>query len=42
MEEKLLKEISEIESSRGLRALWEAGLTSPLQEAVLKQLEKIS
>ncbi len=41
-EEKLIREVKEIESGKLLRALWEAGLSSALQEAVLEQTKRIS
>jgi len=41
-EEELEKEIKGIEASKPLRALWEAGLSSGLQLALLERLEKIS
>jgi len=37
----LIKEIKDIWWAKALRALWEAGLSQPLQDAVLEQLEKI-
>ena len=40
-EEMLLREIKDITWAKALRALWEAGLSSRLQAAVLEQLEKI-
>ena len=40
-EETLLKEIKDITWPKALRALWEAGLNSRLQSAVLEQLDKI-
>lgn len=40
-EEKLIGEIKDIIEARLLRALWEAGLSSALQDAVLEQLGKI-
>lgn len=42
LEDELVKEIKEIKTDRYLRILWEAGLSSRLQQTVLKQLEKIS
>lgn len=41
-EEDLVKEIESIGEAVLLRALWEAGLSSELQNAVLKRLEKLS
>ncbi|GAI02786.1 unnamed protein product [marine sediment metagenome] len=41
-EEKLLREVEDCETPRQLRVLWEAGLSSRLQEAVTKRLEQIS
>lgn len=40
-EENLIKEIQDMLNARQLRALWEAGLSSRLQEQVLFQLEQI-
>lgn len=40
-EAKLEDEISRIKNARLLRVLWEAGLSSRLQAAVLRQLEVI-
>ena len=40
-QETIIKEIKDITWAKALRALWEAGLNSPLQAAVLEQLEKI-
>lgn len=40
-EEHLVKEVSDIREAPLLRALWEAGLSSRMQDEVLKQLEKI-
>ncbi len=40
-EEELIKEIKDMETARQLRALWEAGLSARLQEAVLERLEKM-
>lgn len=40
-EEELIKQVMEIKNTLLLRTLWEAGLSSGLQEAVLKRLEKI-
>ena len=40
-QEILIKEIKDITWAKALRACWEAGLSAPLQEAVLEQLEKI-
>ena len=42
LEERLVDEIAEIKDAALLRALWEAGLSSRLQSAVLEQLKKIS
>lgn len=40
-EEELIKQITEIKEVALLRTLWEAGLTSGLQQAVLERLDKI-
>jgi len=40
--EELAKEVAEIKEAVLLRILWEAGLSSELQDAVLKRLEEIS
>jgi len=40
-EAEIVGEISDIIEAPLLRALWEAGLRAPFQEAVLKQLDKI-
>ena len=40
-EQTLLREIKDITWPKALRALWEAGLSQPLQDAVLNQLEKL-
>lgn len=41
-EDKLVEEISKIKTDRYLRILWEAGLSTRLQQVVLGQLKKIS
>lgn len=41
-EEQLEKELRDIEDTKLLRTLWEAGLSARLQEVVLEQLKKIS
>ncbi len=40
-EEELIKEIKDMETAPQLRALWEAGLSAGLQEAVLERLVKM-
>lgn len=40
-EDELVKQVKDIKESRLLRILWEAGLSSGLQQAVLEQLKKI-
>lgn len=40
-DDEMVREISDIIEAPLLRALWEAGLRAPFQEAVMKQLEKI-
>lgn len=40
-EGSLIKEIEGITEPPLLRALWEAGLRAPLQEAVMQQLDKL-
>ena len=40
-EEMILREIKDITWPRALRALWEAGLAQPLQDAVLKRLSEL-
>jgi hypothetical protein len=40
-EERLIEMISTFSSKVLLRHLWEAGLTRPLQEAVLKRYEEL-
>ena len=40
-EETLIKEIKALTWAKALRALWEAGLRTSLQVAVLEQLDKI-
>ena len=40
-EEELVKELEGITEARSLRAIWEAGVSQVLQDAVLAQLEKI-
>lgn len=41
-EEELVEQVAEIKDTALLRALWEAGLSSRLQDAVLQQLGKTS
>ena len=41
-EEELIKQVAEIKEAVLLRTLWEAGLSSGMQKAVLDRLEKIS
>ena len=41
-EEELVKQVIEIKEVALLRTLWEAGLSSRLQEVVLERLEKLS
>lgn len=41
-EQEIVKEIGDIIEAPLLRALWEAGLRAPFQEAVMVQLEKVS
>ena len=41
-EEDLVKQIAEIKEVILLRTLWEAGLSSVLQAAVLERLERLS
>lgn len=41
-EEELAKQVEAIKDAGLLRTLWEAGLSSELQRAVLERLEKIS
>jgi len=41
-EEELIKEIKDTKEAPCLKALWEAGLSQPLQDAVLEQIRKIS
>jgi len=40
-EDKLIEEIKKVEDAIILRALWEAGLSSKLQEVVLERLKKV-
>ena len=40
-EEMILREIKDITWPRALRALWEAGLSQLLQDAVLKRLSEL-
>lgn len=40
-EQQLINEIQEIYTSAQLKALWEAGLNTALQDAVMKRLEEI-
>lgn len=40
-EEELEKEIKGMETAPQLRALWEAGLSAGLQEAVLERLKRL-
>lgn len=42
LEDELVKQVEELKEAVLLRTLWEAGLSSGLQDAVLKRLEKIS
>ena len=39
--EQLVSEVEEIDDAASLRALWEAGLSSEMQDVVLKRLEKM-
>jgi len=41
-ETSLLEQVEEIDSVRLLRILWEAGLSTDMQKAVLSQIEEIS
>jgi hypothetical protein len=41
LEVELLRQIKDIDTSRHLRILWEAGLSSTLQKAVTDRLEQI-
>uniref|UniRef100_A0A6H2A4D1 Uncharacterized protein n=2 Tax=viral metagenome TaxID=1070528 RepID=A0A6H2A4D1_9ZZZZ len=41
-EDELVKEVKDIREAPLLRALWEAGLSQRLQDAVMEQLGKIS
>lgn len=41
-EEKLVREVQDIVEPNQLRALWEAGLNSRMQAAVMERLEKLS
>lgn len=41
-EEELIKQVANVREAILLRSLWEAGLSSGLQEAVLERLEKLT
>ena len=41
-EEQLLEGVAKIDETALLRTLWEAGLSSGLQDAVLERLEKLT
>jgi len=41
-EKDLIREIRDIIEVPQLKALWEAGLSAPLQQAVLEQLERVA